>query len=110
MPSKSHRAASRQAKLRQKRRRGKAAAQSFDAGPPEPTGAPAAVADDEPQPAPKKERPLAPSSRAARRARAAATDETAPTNVYLGSELRRIGAVTLGILTILAVLSFVLGG
>lgn len=108
MPSKSHKAASRQAKLRDKRRRGKAAPQVFDAGPSEATQA--AVEQDSEAPAPPLAEAAAPrAARQTRRSRRAEA-EVAPTYPYLGGELRRIGVVAVGILAILAVLSFLLGG
>jgi hypothetical protein len=105
MPSKSHRAASRQAKLRQKRRRSSAAAQVFQAGPTE-----SKVATEESSAAPAL-RP-APAAKAspqpARRSKRAAAAQTAPRYMYLSTELRRIGVVSMVILVILAAVSFVL--
>ena len=109
MPSKSHRAASRQAKLRQKKRRGRAAAQVFQAGPSE-----SSVASEEPTAlaAEPKTRPAAvtkaPTGQA-RRSKGGTSKETMPPQAYLSSELRRIGVVSLVILAILAALSFILG-
>ena len=117
MPSKSKRAASRQAKVRQRRRRGKAAPQEFQVGPDErqlddEEGEPVATPALRTSAATAREtssftRP----SRASRRQRDPdASAEVAPTYPYMGVELRRIGIVAGLIFAILAVLTFVLGG
>ena len=98
MPSKSQRAASRQANLRKRRRRGKGAAQTFEVGPAQSTRV-SEETEEEPRAAP---RP-APASRQAEVA------EAAPQYQHLGAELRRIGTATVIILAILAVASVVLG-
>ena len=111
MPRKGHRAASRQAQLRQRRRRGKGVAEEFDAGPSRPTEpAQAPVAEAEPPPT----REPAPSPEArpqqVRRSRKATVALTVPSYAYLGSELKRIGLITVLIVAILIVLTFVLSG
>ena len=114
MPSKGSKAASRQAKMRQKRRRGKGGPQIMDSGPTAPP--PEAEVDEDAQAAAPKPRPqrrqtpvakraAPPSRRAAQEATAA---EARPS--YLGTEIRQIGVLTGFIAVILAVLTFVLGG
>ena len=115
MPSKAQRAASRQARLSRRRRRGKAAPQNFRAEPTQPN---AAVVDS-PSPPVRQAASLSarttPASasvetRSAPRARRRAVD-TGASNVsrYLGRELRQIGAITSLIAVILVGLTFVLG-
>ena len=114
MPSKAQRAASRQARLSRRRRRGKAAPQNFRAEPTQPN----AAAVDSPSPpvrqaASVSARTTASASvetRSAPRARRRAAD-TGTSNVsrYLGRELRQIGAITSLIAVILVGLTFVLG-
>ena len=114
MPRKGHKAASRQAKLRQRRRRGRSAAETFDAGPRE-SASPAPTATVEP-PAP--EESTTPESaarqqvapRPARRPRRVTSAEAVPMYSYLGSELRSVGLITTLIAAILIALTFVLGG
>ena len=116
MPSKAQRAASRQARLSRRKRRGKAAPQNFQAGPTQstavsdaPVAAPsrparqsAAVAPRAPGPAPSRARAA---TRPGRRA-----VEAGPSHVerYLGRELRQIGIITILIAAILGGLTFVL--
>ena len=114
MPSKSKRAATRQANTRQKRRRGNAAPQVFDVGPAK------RKLDDEDEEQTASQRPgtahAAPTApavparptRASRMANASAG--AAPAYTYLGSEIKRIGIITGGIFAILVVLTFVMGG
>lgn len=111
MPSKGNRAASRQANLRRKKRRGKGAAQSFEVGPTESKRALVDVENSEtpasPNPAtgvlePTSARPSRPSRRY--------ETETVPRYEYLGGELKRIGFTTSIIVGLLVALSFVLGG
>ena len=110
MPTKGKRAASRQAKLRQKRRRGKGGIQVFDAGPTESEmAAKQSVAEPEPQPAPRPVEVAAPQARPARRSRQPSAAEAAPRYQYLGAELRRIGALTIVIFAIIVGLSFIMG-
>ena len=120
MPSKSHRAASRQAQLKRRRRRGTARTQEFAAGPvraePAPD-APAAEAGSEPAPATAgvSERELvietpARPSRPARRPRVRTATDPAMVYKFLGSELRRIGIITTAVVGVLIGLTFVLGG
>ena len=112
MPSKSHRAASRQAKLRQKRRRGKAAEQVFEAGP---TVSKAVVGDTDDERDVSESRPaavaLAPSPLAPiRRSRQSQPGAAASRQAHLGADLRGIGIISILIFAILAVATFVLGG
>jgi hypothetical protein len=116
MPSKSKRAATRQAKVREKKRRGKAAPQVFEVGPTK-----RALDDDEeesearPAPRPAAVGPRASASpgrppRASRRAREAGATEIAATYPYMGAELKRIAVVAGFIFVIIVALTFVLGG
>lgn len=112
MPSKGKKTASRQASLRDRKKRGKAAPQEFQAAPSsrkvdEETGAPvntsvsssaATTAGTQPARTP----------RLTRRARQAAAEE-AGTYPYMGAELRHIGIVSSGIFAIIIALAFVLG-
>ena len=113
MPSKSKRAASRQATIRQKRRKGTAAPQVFDVGPTkrrlsddedEQTDGPASGAAPSARAAPAA---IARPTRASRRADAAAG--VAPTYPYLGSEIKRILIISGLMFAILVVLTFFLG-
>ena len=110
MPSKSRRAASRQAQLQRRRRRGKSRTQVFDPGPMEsesPTLDPAVETEEAAPPAePVLEAPPAP--RRVRRSRREADAEAAPAYQHLGSELRRIGAITTLIVLMLIGLTFLL--
>lgn len=117
MPSKSHRAASRQARLSRRKRRGKPALQNFQAGPSQPTAV-AEPDDVSPRPASRpaatatatQSRAAAPSpARAAARSRRRAIQSGAESTRYLGRELRQIGFITTFIAVILAALTFVLG-
>ena len=108
MPSKGNRAAARQAKLRQRKRRAKTSPQEFDPGPTQSqTAALERIPEVEEEP-----QPLAaasPSARQASRSRTARADEATPSYEFLGRELRRIGFVSALIFAILAALFFVLG-
>ena len=113
MPSKSRRAASRQAQLK-RRRRGRQRVQEFDAGPTEsrsPTsdddGADAVVAVMPASPA--SQTSQAPARRPHRSRRQAAS-EAALSYDYLGSELKQIGVITAMIAAVLVLLTFLLGG
>ena len=117
MPSKAQRAASRQARLSRRRRRGKAAPQNFQAGPSqqaEPTDSAAASPDRSTRSAPsagaQTSVAAAPTARSTARSRRRTSDSGA-SNVtrYLGRELRQIGAITSLIAVILVGLTFVLG-
>lgn len=116
MPSKSHRAASRQARLSRRKRRGKPALQNFQAGPSQPTAV-AEPEDASPRPesrpaatATQSRAATAPSpARAAARSRRRAIQSGAESTRYLGRELRQIGFITTFIALILAALTFVLG-
>ena len=114
MPSKGHRAASRQAKVRQKKRRGKGGAQVLDTGPTQAeatTEAQTAGSDVERAPAAPAPSPAAAAApRPRRRSRQTAGGEALRTYPYLGMELRQIGLTSLVIFILLAVLTFLLGG
>ena len=109
MPSKSRRAASRQAQIRQKRRRSKAQPQDFDPGPTKSTRESAVV---EPEVRPEPAMPTATSRQTARPRRRASAGATSTPAVYryLRPELKRIGMMAGIIIAILAILTFVLGG
>ena len=116
MPSKSHRAATRQAKLQEKKRRGKAAPQMFEAGPAE-----RSLDEDEEEsgagPAPRLAliEPRITASparapRASRRTRESEGTEIAATYPFMGAELKRIAVIAAFIFAIIVALTFVLGG
>lgn len=123
MPSKAQRAASRQARLSRRKRRGKAAPQNFEAGPTQSSAvsdtaanAPSRTArratSNSPSPAARTSAAtaVAPSPRPAPRARRRAVDTSAPTvSKFLPGEIRQIGIITSLIAVILAGLTFVLG-
>ena len=117
MPSKSHKAASRQAKLNRRKRRGKGGAQEFDAGPTaesmEEASASAPSQAQRPQPEPVVEAVAAPEqpvSRSVRRSRQRAPVQPALAYPHLGTELRHIGVLAALIGVILAVLTVFLRG
>ena len=123
MPSKAQRAASRQARLSRRKRRGKAAPQNFEAGPTQSSAVSDAAANassrtarratsNSPSPAARTSAAtaVAPSPRPAPRARRRAVDTSAPTvSRFLPGEIRQIGIITSLIAVILAGLTFVLG-
>ncbi len=105
MPSKGRKAASRQAQVRDKKRRGKAAPQVFEAGPVQ-SAPPVDDAGEETElqqatPAVVQARP----SVSKRRSRAA---EPVAAYMYLGTELKRIGVIASLMVGILVVLTFIL--
>ncbi len=109
MPSKSQRAASRQARVRNRRKKGRAAPQTFQAAPTQrrqedeeaaATAPPATAA----APSMASTAPVRPARRA-RVAQEAATAEYP----YMKPELIRIGAISSVVLVIIAGLTFVLG-
>ncbi len=110
MPSKSRRAASRQAQVRRRRKRGRGAPEAFDTGPTESQRA-ARIVEEE---ASGQQRPAPPSpvgaaaARPARRVRSE-REEATPSYGYLGAELRRIGVITTLIVAMLIGATFVLG-
>ena len=108
MPSKSHRAASRQAKLRQKKRRGKSPVhQDFQSGPTESKTASdelTSIDDDiKSTTVPKIVRSQA------RRSNKRVSDRAVPRYAYLGSEIRHIALIAGSILVILVSASIILG-
>ena len=117
MPSKSHKAASRQAKLNRRKRRGKGGAQEFDAGPTaeatEEAAASAPPRTQRPQPEPVVEPAAAfeqPVSRSMRRSRQRVPVQPALAYPHLGAEMRHIGVLAALIGIILAVLTVFLRG
>ncbi len=106
VPSKSQRAASRQARVRDRRKKGRAAPQTFQAAPTQRSQEDEEAAAMAPKPA-----AAAPSMasaavvRPARRASEAATAEYP----YMKPELIRIGVMSSVVLVIIAALTFVLG-
>lgn len=118
MPSKAQRAASRQARLSRRRKRGKSAPQAFQAGPVRPSangdaavgvarrsaGATRSVSEQTSAGAAR-----ATTSAAARPRRRIASPGVSNVSRYLGRELRQIGAITTLIAVILVGLTFVLG-
>lgn len=108
MPSKSHRAASRQAKLRQKKRRGKSPVhQDFQSGPtkPQTVSHELTTIDDDIKSTtvPKTLRSQA------RRSNKRVSDGAIPRYTYLGSELRHIALMAGSILVVLVTASIILG-
>ena len=118
MPSKAQRAASRQARLSRRRRRGKAAPQNFQAGPtPQTRTNEVSVETQAPTRTTRRayaSRPSLPteqpsSARPTRRSRRRVVDaDSSNASRYLGRELRQIGGVTALIVVILVGLTFVL--
>jgi hypothetical protein len=112
MPSKGKKTASRQANLRDRKKRGKAAPQQFQAAPTarkvdEETGAPVDTSLSSSAATPATTQP-AKTPRLTRRAKQAAAAEVG-TYPYMGAEIRHIGIVASGIFVIIIALSFVLG-
>ena len=119
MPSKGHRAASKQAKLRQKHRRGKGGPRQFDTGPTESEAVAMEFASDseievndeqKPDLAVKHVASVSNRTQLTRSVKQSTTaDLTASRYLYLGAELRRIAIITAIIILILVAMSFVLG-
>ena len=118
MPSKAQRAASRQARLSRRRRRGKAAPQNFQAGPTQPSAVAEPSVDGRPSPPVRQAASISartPASASvaagttARARRRAADTGTSNVSRYLGRELRQIGVISSLIAVILIGLTFVLG-
>ena len=117
MPNKSHKAASRQAKLNRRKRRGKGGTQEFDAGPTAESMAEAAALAppqaQRPQPEPVVEAVGAPEqtvSRSVRRSKQRVTVQPALAYPHLGPEMRHIAVLAALIGVILAVLTVFLRG
>ena len=115
MPSKAQRAASRQARLSRRRRRGKGAPQNFQAGPTQPAATSEPSIRNQSSAVRQTYTPGSTSqsmsnSRPAPRARRRSAD-AGNSNVtkYLGQELRQIGMITSLIAVIIVGLTFVLG-
>ena len=110
MPSKSQRAASRQARLRERRKKGRPAPQTFQAAPTERRKEDEEAAAMVPKPAAAAAPSMASTApaRPARRVRNAPEAATAE-YPYMKPELIRIGAMSSVVLVIIVGLSFVLG-
>lgn len=116
MPSKSQRAASRQARLSRRKRRGKPTLQSFQAGPTQRSADAESDAEAQIQPsrastarAQTQTATLSTSRTAMRSRRRAAQAGSANVDRHLPRELRQIGIITTLIAAILGGLTFVLG-
>ena len=107
MPSKSRRAASRQAQLK-RRRRGRQRIQEFDAGPTEPERPAEDDADAAVVVMPAT--PVSQASARPHRSRRQTAIETPLRYDYLGTEIRQIGVITAMIAAVLVLLTFLLGG
>ena len=99
MPNKSHRQASRQAKLSKRRRRGSSNPHQFDPGPTQPRSLDQAEDTGS-------EKPLQPESTATS---SSPSVQSALSYNYLNSEMRHIGVLTTLMVAILAVLTVLLG-
>ena len=121
MPSKGSRAASRQAKLSQKKRRGKGAPRVYDSAPTTPREGSAVPAESqsatkieattevqETAARTRRAAPEATSPSPRRRFRAATATTAESTYPYLGIELRHVGMITFLIVVLLSVLTAVL--
>ncbi len=114
MPNKAHRAASRQAQVKRRRRRGKTRTQEFDTGPDESTvvatvAEPVVEAEVEPEDV-EQRAPARAAQVPARRSRNRGVAEPAPAQKFLAGELRQIGMITTMIVVVLAVLTVFLRG
>ena len=113
MPSKSQRAASRQARVRNRRKKGRPAPQTFQAAPTErrPEDEEAAAMAPSPAAATAGAAPSMTSTAPARPARRArrAEEAAAAEYPYMKPELIRIGAISSVVLLIIVGLTFVLG-
>ena len=117
MPSKAQRAASRQARLSRRRRRGKGAPQNFQAGPTQSTTTsdpPVRTQTSELRRTPNAgttttSPPISDSRPAPRPRRRAADAGASHASRYLGQELRLIGMITSLIAVMIVGLTFVLG-
>ena len=107
MPSKSRRAASRQAQLK-RRRRGRQRIQEFDAGPTKPERPAEDDADAAVVVMPAT--PVSQASARPHRSRRQTAIETPLRYDYLGTEIRQIGVITAMIAAVLVLLTFLLGG
>ena len=114
MPNKAHRAASRQAQVKRRKRRGKARTQEFDAGPDESTVVATVVepvVEDDVEPESVEQRAPARAAQVpVRRSRSRAVAEPAPTQKFLPGELRQIGMIATMVVVVLAVLTVFLRG
>ena len=114
MPNKAHRAASRQAQVKRRKRRGKTRSQEFDAGPGESTVvatvAEPIVEDDVELESVEQRAPARATQAPVRRSRNRAVAEPAPAQKFLAGELRQIGMITTMIVVALAVLTVFLRG
>ncbi|MCH8184772.1 MAG: hypothetical protein IH862_01575 [Chloroflexi bacterium] len=114
MPNKAHRAASRQAQVKRRRRHGKTRPQEFDAGPDESTVVATVVepvVEDDVEPESVAQRaPARAAQGPARRSRSGAVAESPPGQKFLAGELRQIGMIATMIVVVLAVLTVFLRG
>ncbi len=105
MPSKGRKAASRQAQVREKKKRGKAAPQVFEAGPVQSA---TAVDDAEEEAAPPQPPPAVVQARPSVSKRRSRATEPVAGYRYLGTELKRIGVIASLMVVILAALTVIL--
>ncbi len=105
MPNKGRKIASRQAQVRDKKKRGRAAPQVFEAGPVQPA---APVDDAEEEAPPLQPTPAIVQARASVSKRRSRATEPVAGYKYLGTELRRIGLITSLIVVILVALTVLL--
>ena len=111
MPSKSQRAASRQARVRNRRKKGRPAPQTFQAAPTQRRQEDEEAVAMAPKPAATAAAPSMTSTAPVRPARrvARAQETAAAEYPYMKPELIRIGAISSVVLLIIAGLTFVLG-
>ena len=105
MPSKGRKAASRQAQVRDKKKRGKAAPQVFEAGP---VRSAIPVDDAEEEAAPTQPTTAVAQARPSVSKRRGRATEPAAAYGHLGTELKRIGVIASLAVVILVALTFVL--
>ena len=105
MPKKGHRAASRQAQIQRKRRRGGSRTQEFDAGPSDADVAARQAAVDEDGVPLESAAEVLPATTPVRRSKRQAAADATPTYPTVRPELTRIGILTSVIVVILAVLT-----
>ncbi len=105
MPSKGSKRASQQAKLRQQKRRNRGSTQTFDAGPIK-----SSRTTPEIQTTKEKKESSIPSAATPKRQQPHFPEEPVLSSIYLGGELKRIGATCIVIIALLAASSFFLAG
>ncbi len=114
MPNKAHRAASRQAQVKRRRKSDKGRTQEFDAGPDESAvvatvAEPIVEAEVEAETV-ERRAPARAAQTPGRRSRDRGVAEAAPAQKFLAGELRQIGMITTMIVVVLAVLTVFLRG